>query len=161
MAGGCSGSGGGSSTTAATSTGPPKPTYTIAKPGTKLHLGDISVSIVSIDWRQHVQDTVAIPGTHIYAIVRLRVTNNGTTTGTVTPTQFWLVDTNHHEFLAAPKAGVASPLVGRAVHAGATVTGTLAFGTPARFGSGSILAYQFKDAKAIASATDIGLVQFS
>ncbi len=157
----CSGSGGGSSTTTATSTGPPKPTYTIAKPGTELQLGDISVSIVSIDWRRHVSNTVAIPGTHIYAVVSLRVTNSGTDTGTITPTQFWLLDSSHHEFLASPKAGVASPLIGRAVHPGATVTGTLAFGTPLRFGTGSILVYQFEDAHAIASATKVGLVQFS
>ena len=157
----CSGgSGSGSSAPTASSSGPAQPTYTIAKPGTELHLGDISVRIMKIEWRRHVDVQVELPGTRVYAIVRLRVANTGDTPGTITPTQFWLLDSNRREFLTSRKPDVPDPLVGRTIKPGAAAAGQLVFGVPHRILSGSVLVYQFKDARAIAAATHVGLVQF-
>ncbi len=157
----CSGGSGSGSSAPPASSGPPQPTYTIAKPGTELHLGDISVRIMKIEWRRHVDVQVELPGTRVYAIVRLRVANTGDTPGTITSTQFWLLDSNRREFLSALRPDVPDPLVGRTVKPGAAVAGQLVFGVPHRILSGSVLVYQFKDAKAIAAATHVGLIQFT
>ena len=87
---------------------------------------------MKIEWRRHVDVQVELPGTRVYAIVRLRVANTGDTPGTITPTQFWLLDSNRREFLSARKLDVPDPLVGRTVKPGAAVAGQLVFGVPHR-----------------------------
>ena len=167
VAGGCSGGSGSDSSSAAfTGTAPPQQHVTIAPPGSVLKLGDVSVKIMRFEWQKHVAAVVKLPGTRIYAVVRLRVTNTGDTPGTAVPTQFWLLDSARHEFLALPKAQVPDPLIpqpltGRTVAPGASIAGSLVFGTPGRFDSGSVLVYQFKDARAIAKATSVGLARFT
>ncbi len=162
---GCSGGGSGSSgstTSSASTTGvAPSQKAVVAKPGTTLSVGDISVKMLKMQWERQPGVKHAIPGTRIYAVVSLRVTNNGTAAGTVTPTQFWLLDVLHREYLAAAKNDIPNPLVGQEGRARARASnGTLVFGVPRKLTAGFVLAYQFKDAKSIAKATEVGLLQF-
>ena len=132
----------------------------MAKPGATLSVGDISVKMLKMQWERQPGVKHAIPGTRIYAVVSLRVTNNGAVAGTVTPTQFWLLDVLHREYLAAAQNDVPNPLIGKKVAPGKSVNGTLVFGVPRKLTAGFVLAYQFKDAKSIAKATEVGLLQF-
>jgi hypothetical protein len=150
------------SQTGSGSTGTPKPRYTVAKPGTELKLGDITVRVMNVTWHRHVPlkpGSVVIPGTRAYAVARLRVTNTGAKAGTVLPTQFWLIDPNRREYVTQ-RAVVPDPLIGVTIAPGKTAVGSVVYGTPRRFPSGAVLVYQFADAAAIASATNIGLAQF-
>ena len=160
VAAACSGGSGGGSTAASTTKPKPKPKYTIAKSGTPLKLGDITVRVVSVSWPKGVSVGVAIPGLDKYAVVKLAVTNTGTEPGKIAATQFWLLDAARQEYLASLKNNVSHKLIGLDVAEGATVTGNLVFPTPRKFTTGSVLTYQFKDALAIAKATQIGLAQF-
>jgi hypothetical protein len=161
---GCSG--GGSSSSAAssgthTTTGAqPNQKAVTARPGTTLTVGDISVKMNRMTWQAHAGVDHPIPGTRIYAVVSLRVTNNGTSAGVITAPQFWLLDALHREYLATAKDTVPNPLIGKKVAPGTSVNGTLVFGTPRKLAGGFVLAYQFKDATSIADAKLVGLLAF-
>ncbi len=139
-------------------------TYVVARAGTALTVGDIRVKVISVTWPKGVTVEPAIPGLTHNAVAKLAVTNLGTTAGKIGLTQFWLLDAAKREYLAARRNNVSNPLItssgGRTVGAGKTTTGTLVFPTPIKFTSGYVMAYQFKDAKAIAKATEIGLAGF-
>jgi Domain of unknown function (DUF4352) len=133
--------------------------YTVAAAGTPLRLDDIRVVLRSLRWEKSVGATVSPPGTRIFAVAKLVVQNLGTSSGTITATQFWLLDGGGQEYLSEGHSDVPDPLVGRRVEAGASVSGTLVFPTPVRFSSGTLLVYRFADAAAIARAKHVGILR--
>jgi hypothetical protein len=134
--------------------------YTVAAPGQPLRLDDVQVDLRRVRWSKSVKVTVAPPGTSDYAIVKASVTNRGKLTRKITLTQFWLLDPSRHEYLAVPSSNVPGNLVGRVVHPGQTVRGTLVYPTAGRFSAGTLLVYRFADSAAIAHAKHVGLARF-
>lgn len=169
-AAGCSGGGDGSS--AASNTAPPSSTlpvsgtvtytdgkvYTVAPLGSKLVLDDVSVKVDGVEWTRHVDATLP-PGTTIFAVVRVTLTNTSGANQTVAPTQIWLLDAENHASFASPTAKVDDPLVGMSLAPGQTGTGTLVYPTPGRQ-TGNLLVYRFADATRIAQARHVGLVRY-
>ena len=168
---GCS-SGGGDSSTAAQ--GPPVvstlPTsgtvkykdgriYTIAPLGRTLHLDDIAVRVQRVVWRRSVKVGFKPPGTKIFALVTLTVTNPTRSRQQVGLTQIWLRDAAGNPILAAASATVPKNLLEMPIPPGATVTGTLVYPAPQRE-TGYLLVYRFADAKAIAKAKHVGLLKY-
>lgn len=168
---GCSGGGNGASS-AASNTAPPSSTlpvsgtvtytdgkvYTVAPLGAKLVLDDVSVKVDGVEWTRHVDATLP-PGTTIFAVVRVTLTNTSGANQTVAPTQIWLLDSKNHAYFASPTAKVDHPLVGVSLAPGQTATGTLVYPTPGRQ-TGNLLVYRFADATRIAEARHVGLVRY-
>ena len=166
----CSGGGGGSSSV---STAPPSSTlpssgtvtytdgkvYTVAPLGSTLTLDDVAVRVDGIEWVRHVDIPVTPPGTKMFGVVRVTVTNRSTADQTVALTQIWLLDSENHAFLAAATAKLPHPLVGAAIGPGQSITGTLVYPAPKRE-TGNLLVYRFGDATAIAHARHVGLVRY-
>lgn len=170
LAAGCSG--GGSSGSAGSDTAPPSSTlpvsgtvtykdgkvYTVAPLGAKLALDDVSVKVDGVEWVDRLGAPLP-PGTTIFGVVRLTVTNTSGVAQTVTPTQIWLLDPQNHAFLASAAAQVDHPLIGMTIAPGKSATGTLAFPAPGRE-KGNLLVYRFADSTAIAHAHHVGLVRY-
>ncbi|MGH3140998.1 MAG: DUF4352 domain-containing protein [Gaiellales bacterium] len=168
---GCSGGGNGASS-ADSNTAPPSSTlpvsgtvtytdgkvYTVAPLGAKLVLDDVSVKVDGVEWTRHVDATLP-PGTTIFAVVRVTLTNTSGANQTVAPTQIWLLDSKNHAYFASPTAKVDHPLVGVSLAPGQTATGTLVYPTPGRQ-TGNLLVYRFADATRIAEARHVGLVRY-
>jgi hypothetical protein len=176
---GCSSGGGGSS---AASTGPKRvstlPTsgtvtytdgrvYTVAPLGSVLRLDDIAVKVRSVTWKRHVDlgsaAGVAItppPGTKTFGLVTLAVKNMTQKSERIGLTQIWLRNAAGSPYLAAATANVPNNLLKMAIPPGKTVTGTLAYPTPAQ-ATGYLLVYRFDDARAIAKASHVGLLRYA
>jgi hypothetical protein len=169
-AAGCSG--GGAATSGASNTAPPSSTlpvsgtvtytdgkvYTVAPLGSKLVLDDVSVKVDGIEWTRNV-DAPLPPGTTIFGVVRVTLTNTSGVAQTVAPTQIWLLDSKNHAFFASPTAQVDHPLVGMSIAPGQSATGTLVYPAPGRQ-KGNLLVYRFADATHIAEARHVGLVRY-
>ncbi|HET7170579.1 MAG TPA: DUF4352 domain-containing protein [Gaiellales bacterium] len=167
---GCSGGGSGGS--AGSNTAPPSSTlprsgtvtytdgkvYTVAPLGAKLVLDDISVAVAGIEWTKAISAPLP-PGTTIFGVVRVTVTNTSDATQTLAPTQIWLLDSKNHAFLSAAAAQVRHPLVGKSLGPGQSATGSLVFPAPGRE-NGNLLVYRFADATDIAHAHHVGLVRY-
>jgi Domain of unknown function (DUF4352) len=170
VAAGCSDGGAGSS--APSDTAPPSSTlphsgtvtytdgkvYTVAPLGSKLVLDDISVKVDGIEWTKAI-DAPLPPGTTIFGVVRVTITNTSKAAQTVAPTQIWLLDSKNHAFLASAAAHPGGALIGLALAPGQSGTGTLVFPAPRRE-TGNLLVYQFADATRIAQAHHVGLVRY-
>jgi Domain of unknown function (DUF4352) len=172
---GCSSGGGGGSSSAGPA-GPPVvsklPTsgtvrykgdgriYTIAPLGHILRLDDIDVQVGGVAWRKSVRVTFKPPGTTTYAVVTLTVTNVTKSRQTIGPTQIWLRNAAGFPYLAAQTTGVPKNLLTTPIPSGESVTGVLVFPVPQRE-TGYLLVYRFDDAKAIAKAEHVGLVEYS
>jgi Domain of unknown function (DUF4352) len=170
LAAGCSG--GGSGASAGSNTAPPSSTlprsgtvtyidgkvYTVAPLGSKLVLDDVSVAVAGVQWTKAI-DAPLPPGTTIFGVVRLTVTNTSNATQTVAPTQIWLLDSNNHAFLASAAAHVGRQLIGRSLGPGQSATGSIVFPAPGRQ-TGNLLVYRFADATDIAHAHHVGLVRY-
>jgi hypothetical protein len=169
-AAGCAG--GGDAKSAGSNTAPPSSTlpfsgtvtytdgkvYTVAPLGSKLVLDDISVKVDGVEWTRHI-DAPLLPGTTIFGVVRVTLTNRSRADQTVAPTQIWLLDSENHAFLASATAQVDHPLIGMSLGPGESTTGTLVYPTPGRE-EGNLLVYRFADATAIARARHVGLVRY-
>ena len=167
-------SGGGSATSGGSNTAPPSSTlpvsgtvtytdgkvYTVAPLGSKLVLDDVSVKVDGIEWTRDLKAPLP-PGTTVFGVVRVTLTNTSGVDQTVAPTQIWLLDSKNHAFLAsaAASAEVGHPLVGMSIGPGQSATGTLVYPAPGRQ-KGNLLVYRFGDATAIAHATHVGLVRY-
>lgn len=165
-------SGGGASSSGGSNTAPPSSTlpvsgtvtytdgkvYTVAPLGSKLVLDDVAVKVDGIEWTRHV-DAPLPPGTTIFGVVRVTLTNRSRVAQTVAPTQIWLLDSKNHAFFASPTAQVDHPLVGMSIGPGQSTTGTLVYPAPGRQ-TGNLLVYRFADATHIARARHVGLVRY-
>jgi Domain of unknown function (DUF4352) len=168
--GGCSG--GGAATSGGSNTAPPSSTlpvsgtvtytdgkvYTVAPLGSTLVLDDVSIKVDGVEWTRDVGAPLP-PGTTVFAVVRVTLTNTSGADQTVAPTQIWLLDSKNHAFFASAAAHVDHPLVGMSIGPGESATGTLAYPTHGRQ-KGNLLVYRFADATAIAHATHVGLVRY-
>lgn len=134
--------------------------YTVAPLGQTLTLDDIALKIHRVRWRRSVPRAAASPGTSVFAVIEVSVTNRTTTAQKVGPTQIWLIDQANQPFLASPLARVARPVIGQPIAPGKTFTGNLAFGLPRRI-PGSLLVYRFADSNAIAHAKRVGVARYS
>jgi hypothetical protein len=132
--------------------------YTVAPLGSKLVLDDVTVKVDGVEWTKAIQAPLP-PGTTIFGVVRLTVTNTSNIAQTVAPTQIWLLDSKNHAFLASAAAEVQHRLIGTAIAAGQSATGTLVFPAPGRE-TGNLLVYRFADAARIAQAHHVGLVRY-
>lgn len=133
--------------------------YTVAAPGQTLRLDNLTLRIVSVQWRTSVPGAVSPPGTRLYAVFRVRLGNASTTdAGTIAPTQIWLRNTLNHTFLASGSARVAHQLIGKTVAPGETVAGSLVFPVPGKQ-QGGLLVYRFGDTPA--KANHVGIARFS
>jgi hypothetical protein len=169
-ASGCSG--GGSGASAGSNTAPPSSTlprsgtvtytdgkvYTVAPLGSTLVLDDISVKVAGVAWTKRI-DAPLPPGTTIFGVVRMTITNTSTATQTVAPTQIWLLDSKNHAFLASATAEVGRSLIGMSLGPGQSATGQLVFPAPGRE-TGNLLVYRFADATKIAQAHHVGLIRY-
>ena len=170
-AAGCSG---GSAASGGTNTAPPSSTlpssgtvtytdgkvYTVAPLGSRLVLDGISVKVDGIEWIRDLKAPLP-PGTTVFGVVRITLTNTSGADQTVAPTQIWLLDSKNHAFLAsvAAAAEVGHPLVGMSIGPGQSATGTLVYPAPGRQ-NGNLLVYRFADATDIAHATHLGLIRY-
>ena len=66
--------------------------YTVAAPGQTPELDDIALKIHVVRWRRSVPGAVATPGTAIFAIIQVSITNRSSKAQKVGPTQIWLID---------------------------------------------------------------------
>ncbi|HYW28705.1 MAG TPA: DUF4352 domain-containing protein [Gaiellales bacterium] len=133
--------------------------YTVAAPGQTLRLDNLTLRIIALQWRSSVPGAIALPGTKLYAVFRVRLDNaSATQPGTVAPTQIWLRNTLNHTFLASGTAKVANQLIGKTLAPGEALTGTLVFPVPGKQ-QGGLLVYRFGDTPA--KATHVGIARFS
>ena len=134
--------------------------YTVAPLGSKLVLDDVSVKVDGIEWTRDLKAPLP-PGTTVFGVVRVTLTNTSGADQTVAPTQIWLLDSKNHAFLAsaATAAEVGHPLVGMSIGPGQSTTGTLVYPAPGRQ-NGNLLVYRFGDATDIADARHVGLVRY-
>jgi Domain of unknown function (DUF4352) len=133
--------------------------YTVAAPGQTLRLDNLTLRLVSLQWRTSVPGAIAPPGTKLYAVFRARLGNaDPTHPGQVSPTQIWLRNTLNHTFLASGTAHVPHQLIGMTIAPGQTVTGTLVFPVPGKQ-QGGLLVYRFGDTPA--KAKHVGVARFS
>jgi hypothetical protein len=133
-------------------------TYTVAPPGATLHLDNLKLHIHNVGWNHHIDVGVTPPGTRIYAVFSVDVSNLTTSTQTISAIQIWLRNTLNHTFLASAGAKVPDPLIGRSVQPGQTVTGDLVFPLPGRM-EGGLLVYRFGDTPA--KATHVGIARYA
>lgn len=169
LAAGCAGGGG--STGATGLSAPPASTlpasgtvtytdgrvYTVAPAGTTLTLPGVAVRATAVRWAGSVAGAIRPPGTRVFAVVTVAITNRTSAAQLVGGTQLWFLDASRRAYLAAARARVPDPLVGMTVAPGGTVTGTLVFAVPRR-GDGHLLVYTFADAAAVAQAHHVGLL---
>ena len=132
-------------------------TYTVAAPGATLRLDNLALRIMGLRWEKHVPVTVTPPGTRIFAVFTVAITNNSNQVATVQPTQVWLRTTLNHTYLAAAGANTPRPLIGRQLQAGERAVGTLAFPLPGRQ-PGGLLVYRFGDTPA--GARHVGIARY-
>lgn len=132
-------------------------TYTVAAPGTTLSLDNLALRIMGLRWEKHVPATVTPPGTRIFAVFTVAITNNSNQPATVEPTQVWLRTTLNHTYLAAAGANTPRPLIGRQLREGERAIGTLAFPLPGRQ-PGGLLVYRFGDTPA--GARHVGIARY-
>ena len=131
--------------------------YTVAKPGTTLHLDNLTLRIVAMHWSSHVSVQVTPPGTRVYAVFTVTIGNQTSSAAVVQSTQIWLRNTLNHTFLAAAGADAPHPLIGRSVQPGQRATGTLVFPLPGRM-QGGLLVYRFGDRPA--TAKHVGIARY-
>ena len=134
--------------------------YTVVPMGQTLKLDDIALKIHNVVWQRHVKGTIAPPGTSIFAVVVVSITNRTARAQRVGPTQIWLIDAAMQVFLASPAARVPRPVIGHPIPAGGTYTGRLTFALPRRL-PGGLLVYRFADADAIAHARQVGVARYA
>ena len=134
--------------------------YTVVPAGQTLQLDDIALKILNVGWTRTVKGAVKPPGTTIFAIVAVTITNRTSKTQKVGPTQIWLIDPGMQVFLSSPAAQVPRPVVGHPIPAGGTYTGHLVFALPRKV-PGGLLVYRFADADAIAHAKRVGVARYS
>jgi Domain of unknown function (DUF4352) len=134
--------------------------YTVAPVHTTLRLDDINVRVQSVTWQRSVKVGFRPPGTRMFALVRLTVTNLTHATQRVALTQIWLRNAAGAPYLAAAVASVPRNLLTLPIAPGKAVTGTLVYPVPQRE-TGYLLVYRFGDAKAIAKAKHVGLLAYS
>jgi hypothetical protein len=134
--------------------------YTVVPPGQTLRLDDIAVKIHNVSWARTVKGAIRPPGTSIFAVVAVSVTNRTGNSQTVGPTQIWLIDPGMQVFLASPQAQVPRPVINHSIPPGGTYTGYLTFGLPRRV-PGGLLVYRFADADAIAHAKRVGVARYA
>jgi hypothetical protein len=132
--------------------------YTVAAPGATLHLDNLKLHINKVGWNHHIDVGVTPPGTRIYAVFSVDVSNLTTSAQAISAIQIWLRNTLNHTFLASATAKVPDPLIGRSVQPGQTVTGDLVFPLPGRM-QGGLLVYRFGDTPA--KATHVGIARYS
>jgi len=170
IAAGCSS--GGAATSGGSNTAPPSSTlpssgtvtytdgkvYTVAPLGSKLVLDDVSVRVEAIEWTRDLKAPLP-PGTTVFGVVRVTLTNTSRVDQTVALTQIWLLDSKNHAFLASGAAQVDHPLIGTSLGPGQSATGTLVYPAPGRQ-TGNLLVYRFADATDIAHASHVGLVRY-
>jgi hypothetical protein len=132
--------------------------YTVAKPGTTLHLDNLTLRIVAMHWSSHVSVQVTPPGTRVYAVFTVTIGNQTSSAAVVQSTQIWLRNTLNHTFLASGTAKVAGQLIGKTLGPGESVTGSLVFPVPGKQ-QGGLLVYRFGDTPA--KATHVGIARFS
>jgi hypothetical protein len=166
LAAACSGGGSASGGTPATSSAPSVPTaetlprsgtvklsdgiiYTVVAPGATLKLDNVTLRINHVAWSRHISVAAEPPGTRIYGVFSVTVGNRSDQDVTLGLTQIWLRNEGNRPFLAAGQAGVPTPLVGAALPAGGTVTGTLVFPLPSKL-EGGLLLYRLGDLPATA-----------
>jgi hypothetical protein len=171
LAAGCSGGdsagSGGSNTAPPSSTLPRSGTvtytdgkvYTVAPLGSTLVLDDVSVKVAGIEWAAAIGGASLPPGTTIFGVVRVTVTNTSDATQTIAPTQIWLLDSKNRAFISSAAAHVRHPVVGKSLGPGQSATGSLVFPAPRRE-TGNLLVYRFADATDIAHAHHVGLVRY-
>ncbi len=171
---GCASGGGGGGSSAGPKGPPPSSTlptsgtvtytdgrvYTVAPLGHTLRLDDISVRVQSVVWRHSAKVGFTPPGTKVYGLVTLTVTNLSRSRQHVGLTQIWLRDAAGNPFLAAAQATIPKNLLTTPIPPGQSVTGTLVYPAPRRE-SGYLLVYRFGDAKAIAKAKHVGLLKYA
>jgi hypothetical protein len=133
--------------------------YTVAPLDSTLRLDDIAVRVRGVVWRRSVDVGFSPPGTKIYGVVTLTVTNPTKSTQRIGLTQIWLRDGSGHPYLAAARSGVPRNLLHLPIPPGASVTGTLVYPTPRRE-TGYLLVYRFADSNAIAKAKHVGLLRY-
>ncbi len=136
-------------------------TYTVVAPGTTLKLDNITLRIDRLRWLKHVDVTFNPPGTRLYAVFTVTITNLSGGDVTLAPTQIWLRNSANRPFLAAGLAGqtgLPRALMGAKLLAGAPVTGTLVFPLPGKL-SGGLLVYRLGDLPA--TAKHVGIARYS
>jgi hypothetical protein len=165
-------SGGGTAATSAAASGPPVATklppsgtvrlpdgitYTVAAPGQTLALDNLSLRIDNLRWTRHIQVPVVPPGTTIYAVFTVTVTNTGDGAATLGPTQVWVRNDGNRPFLAAGRAGVPRQLVGSTLPPGQPVRGRLVYPLPGKI-TGGLLVYGFGELPA--TAKHVGIARY-
>jgi hypothetical protein len=139
---------------------PNKLIYKVVPPRQELTLDDIALKIHRLSWGRTVKGAVKSPGTSIYAVLQVTVTNRSSKPQRVGPTQIWLIDDAMNVFLASPQAQVPNPVIGHPIAPGGSFTGNLTFGLPRRL-PGGLLVYRFADADAIAHAKQVGVARYA
>jgi Domain of unknown function (DUF4352) len=141
--------------------------YTVAPLGDVLHLDDIDVKVLRVDWKPKVDlGTVAgvavkpPPGTKTFGVVTLTVTNKSRRPERLGVTQIWLRNAAGSPYLASATARVPDNLLRMPIPAGKSVTGALVFPAPQEE-TGYLLVYRFDDSKAIAKASHVGLLRYA
>jgi hypothetical protein len=175
LAAACSGGGSASGSNPATSTAPPSVptadtlprsgtvklsdgiTYTVVTPRATLKLDNVTLRINHVAWSRHISVAVEPPGTRIYGVFSVTVSNRSDQDVTLGLTQIWLRNEGNRPFLAAGQAGVPKPLVGASLPAGGTVTGTLVFPLPSKL-AGGLLLYRLGDLPA--TAKHVGIARY-
>jgi hypothetical protein len=128
--------------------------------GRTLRLDDIALQIHHVSWARTVPGAIKPPGTSVFAVVEVTVTNRTSKPQTVGPTQIWLIDAGMQVFLGSPHAQVSRPVFGHPIPPGGSYTGNLTFGLPRRL-PGGLLVYRFADANAIAHAQRVGVARYA
>ena len=165
-------SGGGSADSSAASSGPPTATtlpasgtvklpdgitYTVAAPGQQLRLDNLSLRIDGLRWQRHVSVPVAPPGTRVYAVFTVTVTNTGQSQASLGPTQVWVRNDGSRPFLAAAGADVPRQLVGATLPPGRPVRGRLVYPLPGKI-TGGLLVYPIGALPA--TAKQVGIARY-
>jgi hypothetical protein len=131
--------------------------YTVVAPGATLKLDNVTLRIDNLRWDKSVSVPITPPGTRVYAVFTVTVINLSGGDTTLSPTQIWLRNEGNRPFLAAGRAAVPRPLVGAALPAGGSVTGTLVFPLPAKL-AGGLLVYRLGDLPA--TAKHVGIARY-
>jgi hypothetical protein len=141
--------------------------YTVAPLGSVLRLDDIAVKVQSVAWKPKIDlgsiAGVAVkppPGTKIFGLVTLTVTNRSRKPERLGVTQIWLRNAAGSPYLASATARVPENLLRMPIPGGNSVTGVLVYPTP-RKETGYLLVYRFDDSTAIAKANHVGLLRYA
>jgi hypothetical protein len=131
--------------------------YTVVAPGSTLKLDNVSLRIDNLRWEKSVSVPFTPLGTRVFAVFTVTITNLSGGDTTLSATQIWLRNQGNRPFLAAGQAAVPRPLVGAALPAGGSVTGTLVFALPAKL-AGGLLLYRLGDLPA--TAKHVGIARY-